>query len=262
MAPDFHRLRIRGKRLRYSLEFTAALYGGRSERFVRSLARLQDGLGLMQDAEVATDRLRSLATAPGSTLPPATVFAMGEVAERYRFEAEALLAGMPKRLKVLEAGEWQELSALMARRREDTLIVAPPRAVRRPAAASTTAPGLPDPDPIEATAGPVPPVSGPVSDPSVAGPPSSVTEAPGDPAPPGPPSTDTDPIDETGDEPADPPTPEAGGDDAPGGPPPPWSGPPAPAPPGRGAVVVPITGHDERGPTGPGTATGSGRAAP
>ena len=42
---DFHRLRIRCKRLRYSLEFSADLYEGATSRFVRQLAGLQDGLG-------------------------------------------------------------------------------------------------------------------------------------------------------------------------------------------------------------------------
>ncbi len=88
---DFHRLRIRGKRLRYSLEFTSAVYGARTDRFVKRLAVLQDMLGSMQDAEVATTRLRDLAIGGGHSLAPATVFAMGEVAERYHAEAAALL---------------------------------------------------------------------------------------------------------------------------------------------------------------------------
>ena len=36
---DFHRLRIRCKRLRYSLEFSAELYGGRTSRYVRAAHR-------------------------------------------------------------------------------------------------------------------------------------------------------------------------------------------------------------------------------
>ena len=246
LAPDFHRLRIRGKRLRYSLEFTAALYGGRAERFVRSLARLQDGLGLMQDAEVATERLRTLATAPGSTLPPATVFAMGEVAERYRSEAEALLLAMPKRLKVLEAAEWQDLSAVMHRRREEALVVAPPRPVRRTATAGTAR--------LAPTAGPLPDdPADPAADPAAG------RAGDGEPAA-GEPGVDEPGVDEPGvmvgvpDDrafsvapgPADDPTADGG----------------AAFGPGRDAVVVPITGHDDHLPGGPGTASGNGRVAP
>ena len=54
VVSDFHRLRIRCKRLRYSLEFSSEVYGGRTARFVRQLTALQDELGLMQDAEVAS----------------------------------------------------------------------------------------------------------------------------------------------------------------------------------------------------------------
>ena len=59
VAADFHRLRIRCKRLRYSLEFSAELYEGRTSRYVRQLTALQDQLGLMQDDEVAAARLAS-----------------------------------------------------------------------------------------------------------------------------------------------------------------------------------------------------------
>ena len=39
VVTDFHRLRIRGKRLRYALEFSSEVYGGRTGRFVRQLIR-------------------------------------------------------------------------------------------------------------------------------------------------------------------------------------------------------------------------------
>ena len=68
-AADFHRLRIRCKRLRYSLEFSAELYGGRTNRYTRQLTKLQNQLGLLQDAEVAATRLVELAT--GDTSPAA-----------------------------------------------------------------------------------------------------------------------------------------------------------------------------------------------
>ena len=45
-ATDYHRLRIRCKRLRYSLEFASGLYDGELKGFVRQMTRLQDALGL------------------------------------------------------------------------------------------------------------------------------------------------------------------------------------------------------------------------
>jgi triphosphatase len=121
IATDFHRLRIRCKRLRYALEFTADLYGNRTETFTKRLARLQDKLGLMQDAEVATARLWQLVTERNDVLSPETVFAMGSVAERYRVEAAELLDKMPKQLSVLSGKEWRELNELMEKRRRDTM---------------------------------------------------------------------------------------------------------------------------------------------
>jgi CHAD domain-containing protein len=135
---DFHRLRIRCKRLRYTLEFTAELYGRRSVLFARRLAVLQDKLGLMQDAEVATANLLAAATSGTEQLPPAAVFAMGSVAERYRLEAAELLAGMPDRLRILQRREWSELADLMDRRRT--------RALAALAVARTTLRATPAPD--------------------------------------------------------------------------------------------------------------------
>ncbi len=139
LASDFHRLRIRCKRLRYSLEFTAGVYGGRTTAFTRRLAKLQDLLGLMQDAEVASRRLRVLAVESadrqGQPLPPATVFAMGAVAERYRLESEELLATMGSRLKILNGAEWDSLAAHMRRRRFEATAPEPDRRSLRPPAA-------------------------------------------------------------------------------------------------------------------------------
>ena len=89
---DYHRLRIRCKRLRYALEFAGGLYDGEVKAFVRQMTRLQDVLGSMQDAEVASARLQQLAlTDEGASLSRPTIFAMGGVAERYRSEAEHLI---------------------------------------------------------------------------------------------------------------------------------------------------------------------------
>jgi CHAD domain-containing protein len=118
VVPDFHRLRIRCKRLRYALEFGADVYGGRTGRFVRQLTVLQDELGQMQDAEVASIRLAELATGEAH-LPPATVFVMGGMAERYRREVERLVRRMPKEVSRVGGREWRDLLELMERRRAE-----------------------------------------------------------------------------------------------------------------------------------------------
>jgi CHAD domain-containing protein len=116
---DYHRLRIRCKQVRYSLEFASGLYDGELKGFVRQMTRLQDVLGSMQDAEVASARLQALAlTDEGASLSRATVFAMGGVAERYRSEAERLLGELPELVQLLEGKEWRRVKSVMESRRQ------------------------------------------------------------------------------------------------------------------------------------------------
>ncbi len=84
-TPDeaFHRVRIDGKRLRYALEFVSPLYGKNVREFIVRLVGVQDLLGRHQDSIVAIDHLRDIAVDIDAGLPPATVFAMGRIAEGY-----------------------------------------------------------------------------------------------------------------------------------------------------------------------------------
>lgn len=115
---DFHRLRIRAKRLRYALEFGSEVYEGHTARYVRQLTAVQDELGLMQDAEVASLRLADLAVGEAH-LPAATVFVMGGMAERYRRDVRRLLRRLPKHAARVNGREWHDLAALMERRRAE-----------------------------------------------------------------------------------------------------------------------------------------------
>src|SRR5271165_4197456 len=119
VASDYHRLRIRCKRLRYALEFAGGLYDGELKGFVRQMTRLQDVLGSMQDAEVASARLQELAlTEGGASLSRSTIFAMGGVAERYRSEAEHLITELPALVRLLKGKEWSRAKSVMATRRQ------------------------------------------------------------------------------------------------------------------------------------------------
>jgi hypothetical protein len=125
LATDFHRLRIRGKRLRYSLEFSAELYGGRTDRYTKKLSKLQDELGRMQDGEVAAARLAALATSEAH-LSAATVFVMGAVAQHHRRQVERLLRRLPAELNRVGGKAWQEMAALMDRTRTEAVAAQPP----------------------------------------------------------------------------------------------------------------------------------------
>ena len=109
---EFHVLRIRCKRLRYALEAVAELYGKPARVMNRRLIALQDALGSYQDAIVASQRLRSLAIDDGHVLPPATVFAMGELTARYTDRAERLRSEFPPLFRKL-AGPWKDLRRVM-----------------------------------------------------------------------------------------------------------------------------------------------------
>jgi CHAD domain-containing protein len=129
LAPDYHRLRIRCKRLRYSLEFASGLYDGELKGFVRQMTRLQDSLGAMQDAEVASSRLTAIAlTDEGALLSRATIFAMGGVAGRYHGEAEHLLSELPELVGLLQGKEWRRAKSLMELRLNQAAALVAPRA--------------------------------------------------------------------------------------------------------------------------------------
>lgn len=106
-AVDYHRLRIRTKRLRYALEFLSGVYRGGSEPLIERLMALQSLLGMQQDADVAVRRLRALATTDG--LPAPTVYAMGMVAEQYAQEGRELRARFPKVYAKVRGQPWKEL---------------------------------------------------------------------------------------------------------------------------------------------------------
>jgi CHAD domain-containing protein len=110
---DYHRARIAGKRFRYALEFVADVYPGSTARVVRRTVALQDLLGAYQDGHVATERLRGLAAERGMELGPRTVFAMGEIAERYRREMEEVRLRVPPTLARLRGKAWRRLRTRM-----------------------------------------------------------------------------------------------------------------------------------------------------
>jgi triphosphatase len=122
-ATDFHRLRIRCKRLRYSLEFSAELYGGRTRRYTRQLSKLQNQLGLLQDAEVAAKRLADLALT--AHLSASTIFVMGGVAEQHRREAMRLLERLPGEISRARGPEWAEALTVMEQGRDQALALMP-----------------------------------------------------------------------------------------------------------------------------------------
>lgn len=125
-AEQYHKLRIRCKRLRYAAEFLRGIYRGPAEDFIKALKGLQDVLGDHQDAQVAITHLRELATASDDRadprrghhrLPPQTVFAMGGLAHRYRVEAKELRGRFPKAYARMMGKRWKRFGKALERRR-------------------------------------------------------------------------------------------------------------------------------------------------
>lgn len=107
-ATDYHELRILVKRYRYALEAVVPVYDAAGP-VVKRLVALQDLLGEHQDADIGVITLRELA-AEGA-LPPATLFAMGRLAERLDVEAAELRRRFPKVMAKAEGAEWKRLRA-------------------------------------------------------------------------------------------------------------------------------------------------------
>jgi CHAD domain-containing protein len=113
-AAAYHRLRIAGKRFRYALEFLSDVYPGETQPVVKRTVALQDLLGSYQDAQVAKGRLRQLARERSEELGPEAIFAMGEIAERYRAEMEQVRPQVPATAKKISGKAWKRLRKRLA----------------------------------------------------------------------------------------------------------------------------------------------------
>jgi len=113
-AAEYHDLRIRAKRLRYSLEVFGGLYGRPAERVTAALKALQDMLGEHQDAEVGIARLHTIVASYGRELPPTTLVAVGRLIEQYRQQGSSLRADFPDAFeRVLD--RWRPLARVASR---------------------------------------------------------------------------------------------------------------------------------------------------
>lgn len=122
-AAEYHDLRIRAKRLRYSLEVFGELYGKPAERMASALKTLQDMLGDHQDAEVGIARLHAIVASHGHELPPATLVAVGRLIEQSRAQEQTLRADFPEDFERV-VDRWRPLGRVASQRAESE---APPQ---------------------------------------------------------------------------------------------------------------------------------------
>ena len=95
---ELHRLRVRGKRVRYAGELAAPAVGKPAHRFVARAKKVQDVLGEHQDAVVAEHRLRELIRAKRD---PGIAFVAGRLIERQHLRTTAARRLTPKVLRKL-----------------------------------------------------------------------------------------------------------------------------------------------------------------
>jgi triphosphatase len=112
--PDaFHRLRIRCKRLRYAVENARELYGPAASKYLDVLIRIQDVLGLHQDACVAKAHLQELMDSEGRRLSSRVVFMMGRATQRYEQRAARMRKRLPKVYPQVSGKAWARLKGAM-----------------------------------------------------------------------------------------------------------------------------------------------------
>jgi CHAD domain-containing protein len=116
---DFHKLRRRGKQLRYTLELFQDLYGKRCAELIGDLSRLQDMAGTHNDALVLRRTLKGLSEDPS----------VGEdgreeakrIREEVRRDAHGSLDGFGEAFDKVAHDGWRKLRNRMAKRRRAAL---------------------------------------------------------------------------------------------------------------------------------------------
>ncbi len=103
-----HALRIELKRLRYTIEAFREVLPARAERIVAEIVRVQDHLGLLNDADVAAAQARLWLIEHAAGIDPAVAGAVG----RYLRGREAEVARLRRRFPVL----WRRIMAPAFRR--------------------------------------------------------------------------------------------------------------------------------------------------
>ncbi len=108
-AEEFHRMRIRTKRLRYAIEFHESLYGKPADELVARLVAIQDHLGVHQDCHVMLAQIDELRLERAKRLPPGALFAMGTLAERLARRGATLRRQFPRLFRAVRGKTWKRL---------------------------------------------------------------------------------------------------------------------------------------------------------
>jgi len=116
---EFHKVRVRTKKLRYALEVVAPTYAKPAEEMLETLHKLQSKLGTQHDSDVAARYLTQLAARPPANFSGATLFLMGRMAELHAREAARMGGKVGKSWRGVR-GSWKKLHARTEELRDET----------------------------------------------------------------------------------------------------------------------------------------------
>ncbi len=111
-ADDYHRVRIRAKRLRYALDAFGSLYGDAAREYLEALAKLQHVLGEYHDSAVRAGLFADLVTR-GRRVPAATSFLVGRLVERDQTDINKCRRKFLKAYQRTKRRRWRALLASM-----------------------------------------------------------------------------------------------------------------------------------------------------
>ncbi len=106
---ELHKVRIRGKRLRYAAEFFEVAYGKPARRLVKCLISLQDLLGDMQDGVVSGQRIHQAVQTEAGAWPAETSVALGRVVQRDVQRAQQIREEFPRLYSAVKDEAWKRL---------------------------------------------------------------------------------------------------------------------------------------------------------
>jgi triphosphatase len=110
---DLHAVRIRAKRLRYTVEFYVPVYGRPAERFVRGVVALQDALGNLQDAVVSGQHIHAAVQTAAGAWPAETVLALGQILQFESHQSQDLRRQFRDAYRAVRGKDWKRLQRVM-----------------------------------------------------------------------------------------------------------------------------------------------------
>lgn len=118
---EYHKVRVRTKKLRYALEVVAPTYAKPADEMLAALHRLQAKLGTQHDDDIVARYLTQLAAHPPAGFSSQTLFLMGRVAELHARDAARMGGKIEKPWRRVRGKRWKALRSRMKELREDAL---------------------------------------------------------------------------------------------------------------------------------------------